>query len=99
MLNIAYGDNTMKKTAIFKRVSEAHENCKDDGRPRCPPTIFDDQIIKRIQSLDLPDRRMTVRILANMLNIRKLSIHTILIKKNCVRLLSDTKPKAETKRV
>lgn len=45
MLRAAYGDNALKKTALFKcikRFSEDREDCKDDARPddRRPPVLM-----------------------------------------------------------
>lgn len=81
ILSTVYEDSALKKTALFKwimRFREGREDCKDDARSGRLSTTCDDQNIERVQSPVLSDRRMTVRMLADMLSIGKSSVHTIL---------------------
>jgi len=95
MLNTVYGDDALKKTALFKwikRFQEGREDCKDDTRPGRPSTTCNDLNIDRVQSLVLSDRRMTILMLADTLSIGKSSVHTILtenlgLKKLCAKIV------------
>ncbi|KAL4092283.1 hypothetical protein QTP88_026808 [Uroleucon formosanum] len=85
--------SALKKTALFKwikRFQDGHEDCKDNGRPGLLLTTCDDQSIEHMQSLVLFHQRMTVRMLADMLSIKKLSVHTILTENLRLRKLSQS---------
>ncbi|XP_015435171.1 PREDICTED: putative uncharacterized protein FLJ37770 [Dufourea novaeangliae] len=80
MLRAVYGSNALKKTALFKwikRFSEGCEDCTDDARPGRPSTSCIDQNIERVRSLVLSDRRLTVRMITDQLNLGKSCVHTI----------------------
>lgn len=95
MLRVVYGDNAMKKTAIFKwikRFKEGREDATDDARIGRPSTSCVHENIDRVRRLVLTDRRKTVRMIAEELNLGKSTVHTILtehlgLRKVCAKIV------------
>lgn len=58
MLSAVYGDDALKKIALFKwikRFQEGSEDCKDDMRPGRPSTTCNNLNVDHVQSLVLSD--------------------------------------------
>ncbi|KAF2886896.1 hypothetical protein ILUMI_19277 [Ignelater luminosus] len=54
MLKAVYGDNALKKTALFKWIKYFNEDCRNDARPGRPSTSCVDKNIERVRS-PIPD--------------------------------------------
>ena len=81
MLQQVYGEYALKERIVFKfvqRFREGHEDPKYDARSGHPSTSSGNEYIDRVCSLMLSDRRLTVRMVAE-LGLGKSSIHTILM--------------------
>jgi transposase len=64
MLVQVYGDNVMKKTAVYKwvkRFSEGRENVTDEESSRRPTTSRNEENIAKIRQIMRENRRLTVR--------------------------------------
>jgi hypothetical protein len=84
MLNTAYGDVAMKRTACFKwheRFKGGRESIEDDERPGRPSTSTDDANVDKINTLVRANRRLTVRELAEECGISVGSCYEILTEK------------------
>lgn len=72
MLQKAYGDGAMRKTAVYEwytRFQEGREEVDDDGRPGRPSTSKTDENIDKVKDIVLQNRRITIREVAEELNI------------------------------
>lgn len=84
MLNMAYGDTAMKRTACSKwheRFQDGRESIEDDGRLGRPSTSTDDPHVHEVNALVRENRRLTVRELAEECGISIGSCHNILTEK------------------
>lgn len=84
MLNRAYGDVAMKRTACFRwheRFKCGRQSIEDNERPGRPSTSTDDPHVDRINSLVRANRRLTIRELAEECEISVGSCHEILTEK------------------
>ena len=84
MLNTAYGDVAMKRTACFKwheRFKDGRQSIEDDERPGRPSTSTDDPHVDKINTLVRANRRLTVRELAEECGISVGSCYEILTEK------------------
>jgi hypothetical protein len=52
---------------------------EDEHRSGGPSTVRSDENVERVRSLVVTDRRLTVRLVANELNMNKNAVHQILI--------------------
>jgi transposase len=77
MLHQAYGEDALKKSTVFKWVQRYREGRKDTTNKRSgrPCTSRSDENIDRVHSLVLSDRRMTVQMIADELQIGKTYIY------------------------
>ena len=69
-----YGDNAMKKTAIYKwmkRFPEGRESVTDKERSGQPTTSRTEENIAKIRQIVRENRRLTVRSIAEQVNIRQ----------------------------
>ncbi|XP_076324799.1 protein GVQW3-like isoform X1 [Tachypleus tridentatus] len=84
MLNTAYGDVAMKRTAYFKwheRFRDGLQSIEGDERPGRPSTSTDDPHVDKINILVRANRRLTVRELAEECGISVGSSYEILTEK------------------
>lgn len=81
MLKTVYGDNTLSRTTVFdwfKRFKDGRESVKDDARTGRPSVSRNADSIAKVRELVARDRRMTLRLMAEELNINKETIRQIL---------------------
>jgi len=67
-----YGDNAMKKAAVYKlvkRFSEGRESVTDEGRSGRPATSRTERNIAKVRQIVRENRRLTVRNIAQQVNI------------------------------
>ena len=72
MLVEVYGDNAMKKTAVskwVKRFSERRESVTDEERSGRPATSRTEENIQKFRQIVRENRRLTVRSIAEEVNI------------------------------
>jgi len=81
MLVQVYGDNVMKKTAVYmwvKRFSEGRESVTDGERSRQPATSRTEENIAKIRQIVHENRRLTVRCIEEQVNIDRETVRKIL---------------------
>jgi len=101
MLVQVYGDNVMKKTAVYKRVkhfSEGRESVTDEERSRRPATSRTEENIAKGRQIVRENRQLTVRSIAEQVNINRETVRKILdeyldMRKVCAKMV----PKELTK--
>ncbi|RLU25678.1 hypothetical protein DMN91_001835 [Ooceraea biroi] len=94
-LQQAYGDAALSRAQVFKWFkvfSEGRESVEDESRSGKPSTSRNDENVKRIRDLVRSDRRLTVRLIADELNLNHTTVHEILInelgmKKICAKMV------------
>ena len=67
-----YGDNAMKKTAVYKwvkRFSEGRESVTDEERSGRPARRRTEENIGKVRQIVRENRRLTVRSIAEQVNI------------------------------
>jgi len=72
MLVHVYGDNAMKKTAVYKwvkRFSEGRESVTDEERSGRPATSRTEENIANFRQIVRENHRLTVRSIAEQVNI------------------------------
>ena len=72
MLVQVYGDNAMKKTAVYKwvkRFSEGRESVTDEERSGRPATSITEGNIAKVRQIVRENRRLNVRSIAEQVNI------------------------------
>jgi len=83
MLVQVYGDNAMQKTAVYKwvkRFSEGRESVTDKERSGWPATSRTEENIAKIHQIVRENRRLTVRSIAEQVNIDRETVRKILTK-------------------
>jgi len=81
MLVQVCGDNAMKKTAVYrwvKRFSEGRESVTDEMRSGRPATSRTEENIAKIRQIVRENRRLTVRSVAEQVNIDRKTVRKIL---------------------
>ena len=95
MLVQVYGDNAMKKTAVYKWVkcfSEGRESVTDEERVGRPATSRTEENIAKARQIMRENRRLTLRRIAEQVNIdretvRKISTEDLDMRKMCVKMV------------
>ena len=90
-----YRDNDMKKTAVYrwvKRFSEGRESITDEERPGRPATSRTEENIAKIRQIVRENRRVTVRSIAERVNIDRETVRKILtedldMRKVCAKII------------
>jgi len=81
MLVQVYGDNVVKKTAVYKwgkRFSEGRESVTDEERSGRPATSRTEENIAKVRQITRENRRLIVRSIAEQVNIDRETIRKIL---------------------
>ncbi|VEN50524.1 unnamed protein product [Callosobruchus maculatus] len=81
MLTLAYGEATLDQSNVYwwyKMFSEGREDVNDEERAGRPSTSTTDENIDKVKKIVLANRRITVREVAEDLNISIGSCHSIL---------------------
>jgi len=81
MLVQVYGDSAMKKTAVYKRVqrlSEGRERVTNEERSGRPATNRTEENIAKVRQIMRKNRRLTVRSIAERVNIDRETVRKIL---------------------
>ncbi|UYV67049.1 hypothetical protein LAZ67_4003761 [Cordylochernes scorpioides] len=82
MLTVAYGEATLDRSNVYrwyKMFSEGREDVNDEERAGRPSTSTTDEKINEVKKMILANRRITVREVAEDLNISITSCHSIFI--------------------
>ncbi|UYV63726.1 hypothetical protein LAZ67_2005445, partial [Cordylochernes scorpioides] len=82
MLTVAYGEATLDRSNVYrwyKMFSEGREDVNDEKRAGRPSTSKTDEKINEVGKMILANRRITVREVAEDLNISIVSCHSIFI--------------------
>ncbi|UYV80715.1 hypothetical protein LAZ67_19001522 [Cordylochernes scorpioides] len=82
MLTVAYGEATLDRSNVYrwyKMFSEGREDVNDEARAGRPSTSTTDEKINEVEKMILANRRITVREVAEDLNISIGSCHSIFI--------------------
>jgi len=95
MLLQVNGDNAMKKTAVYKwvkRFSEGRESVTDEERSGRPATSRTEENIANVLQIVCANRRLTVRSIAEQVNIDKETVRKILtedlgMRKLCAKMV------------
>jgi len=108
MLVQVYGDNAMKKTAVYKwvkRFSEGRESVTDEERSGRPATSRTEENIAKFRQILRENRRLTVRSITEQVNIDKKTVRKILtedlnMRKVCAKMvLKELTEKQKQRRV
>jgi len=81
MLVQVYGNSAMKKTAVYKwvkRFSEGREGVTDEERSGRPATSRTEENIAKVRQIVRENRRLTVRSIAEQMNIDRETVRKIL---------------------
>jgi hypothetical protein len=81
MLTEAYGAEAMKKSSVsewHKGFKEGPEDLKDDERTGRPKTHRTDENVEKVWKLIRSDRRLSVRMMAEELNLGRETVRKIL---------------------
>ena len=101
MLVQVYGDNAMKKTAVYKwmkRFSEGRESVTDEERSGWPATSKTEENIAKVRQTVCENHRLTVSSIAEQVNIDKETIRKILTEDLYMRkVCAEMVPKELTK--
>jgi len=95
MLVQVYGDNAMKKTAVYKwvkRFSEGKESVTDEERSGRPATSRTEENVVKIRQILRENHRLTVRNTAEQVNIdtetvRKILTEDLDMRKVCAKMV------------
>jgi len=82
MLGNCFGNDTLKKTAVYEwheRFKNGRESVEDDERSGRPSTSKTDENINKVREMLINNRKLTIRELAEDLNIAYGSIQDIIV--------------------
>ena len=95
-LQRAYGEHSLSRAKVFrwhKSFLEGREQVEDEPRAGRPSTSKTDDNVERVRSLVRSDRRLTLRMISNELNLNRFIVHQILtqdldiIRKMCAKMV------------
>jgi len=75
-LSFVYGDEALKKTAIYdrvKRFKNGQESLEGEGQSGRPLTSINDETIEKVQNLVRPYRRLRIQNMANTTGVDRYS--------------------------
>jgi len=106
MLVQVYGDNPMNKTAVCKWVksfSEGRESVTDEGSSGRPATSRTEENIAKVRQILRENRRLTVRSVAEQVNIDRETVGKILtgdldMRKVCAKMVPKELTEEQKKR-
>jgi len=81
LLREAYGENSLSRARVFewyKRFSEGRESTEDDQRPGRPVSVSTPQTVTKINEIVRGDRRMGIRMIAEIVKADKETVRKIL---------------------
>lgn len=81
LLQEAYGEHSMKKSSVFewhRRFKEGREDVRDDARSGQPKSKRTAANVDKVRALVRSDRRLSVRMMAEELNINRETVRQIL---------------------
>ncbi|XP_045673820.1 LOW QUALITY PROTEIN: protein GVQW3 [Phyllostomus hastatus] len=81
LLKEAYGNEVMSRARVFdwhKRFKEGREDVRDDARSGRPVTHRTDENVQKVKDLVCSNRQLTVRMMAEELNLDKETVRLIL---------------------
>jgi len=95
MLVKVYGDNAMKKTAVYKwvkRFPKGRESVTDEERSGQPSTSRTEENIAKVRQIVRENHRLTVRSIAEQVNIDRETVRKILtedldMRKVCAKMV------------
>ena len=82
MVNAAYGDQALSRSNVFRwygRFRDGREDIEDDPRSGRPTECRNDNNVERISQLLLQNRHLSLRMLADEVNIGKGTVRKILV--------------------
>ena len=80
LLTVAYGEYAMKKSSLFewqRRFKEGRENVQYDQSSGQPKTQKTDANVDRVRTLVRPDRRVSVRVIAEKFNMNRETVRQL----------------------
>ena len=80
-LQRAYGEHSLSREQVFrwhKSFLEGREQVEDEPRAGRHSTSRSDENMVRLRSLVRSDRRLTLRMISNELNLNRFTVHQIL---------------------
>jgi len=83
MLNAAYEDQALSRSNVFRwygRIRDGREDTEDDPRSGRPTECRNDNNVEKISQLLLQNRHLSLRMLADEVNIGKDTVRKIVIK-------------------
>jgi len=83
MVNAAYGDQALSRLNVFRwyeRFRDGREDSEDDPRSGRPTECRNDNNVKKISQLLLQNRHLSLRMLADEVNIGKDTVRKIVLK-------------------
>ena len=92
MIKRAYGDDAMGRSSVFewhKLFREGREQVEDDQRSGRPSTNKSDENLLKVKNLLGSDRRLRVRMMSELLNLPKTTVHEI-VTENLGSILRDS---------
>ncbi|GFV23239.1 protein GVQW3 [Trichonephila clavipes] len=81
LLKEVYGSECLSRARVFEwfeRFKVGRQDVEDDSRPGCPPTQKTDENVERVASLIRSDRLLSIRAIAETVNIDKECVRQIL---------------------
>jgi len=95
MLKVAFKDNAMSQAQVYqwhKRFREGREDVNDDDRSGRPSTSKTDESVEKVRKILTGDRRLSVRMIAELSDIPKTVVHRILtedlqMRKVCAKMV------------
>ena len=94
-LKQAYGELSLSRAQVFrwhKSFLEGREHVEDEPRSGRPSTSKTDENVERVKALVRSDRRLTIRMMGDQLNLNTFTVHQILtedlqMRKVCAKMV------------